>query len=102
MMPRPAAITLLLMLGMLLAGSASTAPARGASPDRPNLVVILTDDLGWGDPRCYNPASKIPTPTLDGLAGEGMRFTDAHSPSAVCSPTRYGLLTGRYCWRSRL
>jgi len=69
---------------------------------RPNLVVILADDLGWGDLGCYNPESKIPTPHLDRLASEGIRFLDAHSPSAVCSPTRYGLLTGRYAWRSRL
>jgi arylsulfatase A-like enzyme len=68
----------------------------------PNIVVLLADDLGWGDPRCYNPASKIPTPNIDRLASEGMWFTDAHSPSGVCTPTRYGLLTGRYCWRTRL
>lgn len=74
----------------------------GAAADRPNIVVILADDLGWGDLRCYNPESKIPTPHLDRLAGEGMRFLDAHSPSAVCTPTRYGLLTGRYAWRTRL
>lgn len=74
-------------------------PARAA---RPNLVVILADDLGWGDPRCNNPASRIPTPHLDRLAREGVRFTDAHAPSAVCTPTRYGLLTGRYAWRTRL
>lgn len=65
-------------------------------------MVILADDLGWGDLRCYNPASKVPTPHLDRLASQGMRFTDAHSPSAVCTPTRYGLLTGRYAWRTRL
>jgi arylsulfatase A len=69
---------------------------------RPNFVVILADDLGYGDVACYNPESKIPTPHVDRLAAEGMRFTDAHTPSAVCTPTRYGLLTGRYCWRTRL
>ncbi len=74
----------------------------GAETDRPDVVVILADDLGYGDLGCYNSASKIPTPNLDRLAAEGMRFLDAHSPSAVCSPTRYGLLTGRYCWRTRL
>ena len=68
----------------------------------PNIVLILADDLGYGDVSCYNPQSKIPTPHVDRLAGEGMRFTDAHTPSAVCTPTRYGLLTGRYCWRTRL
>ncbi|HBF22446.1 MAG TPA: hypothetical protein DDW23_01405 [Planctomycetes bacterium] len=70
--------------------------------DRPNIVIILADDLGIGDLGCYNPSSKVPTPHLDRVAQEGMRFTDAHSPSAVCTPTRYGLLTGRYCWRTRL
>lgn len=70
--------------------------------DRPNIVVILTDDLGYGDLGCYNPASRIPTPRLDRLASLGMRFTDAHSPSSVCTPTRYALLTGRYAWRTRL
>lgn len=70
--------------------------------DEPNIILILADDLGIGDPRCYNPNSKIPTPNMDRMAREGMRLTDAHSPSAVCTPTRYGLLTGRYCWRSRL
>lgn len=70
--------------------------------DRPNILLILADDMGWGDPRCYNPDSKIPTPHLDRLAAEGVRFTDAHTPSSVCTPTRYGLLTGRYCWRTWL
>ena len=69
---------------------------------RPNVVVILADDLGYGDLGCYNANSKIPTPNLDRLAAAGMRFTDAHSPSAVCSPTRYGLLTGRYAWRTEM
>jgi arylsulfatase A-like enzyme len=68
----------------------------------PNIVFILADDLGYGDVGCYNPQSKIPTPHLDRLAREGLRFTDAHAPDAVCTPTRYGLLTGRYCFRSRL
>jgi arylsulfatase A len=68
----------------------------------PNIVLILADDMGVGDPGCYNPQSKIPTPNIDRLAREGLRMTDMHSPSAVCTPTRYGLLTGRYCWRTRL
>lgn len=78
------------------------APAFAAAPSRPNIVYVLADDLGWGDLRCYNPESKIPTPNADRLASQGMRFTDMHSPSAVCTPTRYGILTGRYCWRTRL
>ena len=68
----------------------------------PNIIWIMADDMGYGDVACQNPDSKIPTPNLDKLALEGMRFTDAHAPSAVCTPTRYGVLTGRYCWRSRL
>ncbi len=69
---------------------------------RPNVVVILTDDLGYGDVSFLNPESKIQTPHMDALASEGVRATDAHSPSAVCSPTRYSLLTGRYAWRGKL
>ena len=70
--------------------------------DRPNIVVILADDLGFGDAGAYNPASKVPTPHIDRLAADGLWFTDAHTPSSVCTPTRYGLLTGRYAWRTRL
>lgn len=70
--------------------------------ERPNIVYILADDLGYGDLGCYNPESKIPTPRLDQFATQGMRFKDAHSPSSVCTPTRYALLTGRYAWRTRL
>ncbi len=72
-------------------------------PRRPNIIVILADDLGYGDVHCYNPErGKIPTPNLDRLAQEGMRFLDAHCSSGVCSPSRYTLLTGRYHWRTRL
>ena len=78
--------------------TAKDAPAAG----RPNIVVILADDLGWGDLSCYNPKGKVPTPNLDKLAAEGMRFTDAHTSAAQCSPTRYGLITGQYAWRTRL
>ena len=85
---------------VLLQGCGSS--DRPGSWHRPNIIFILADDLGYGDPGCNNPDSKIPTPNLDRLAREGMRFTDAHSGSAVCTPTRYGVLTGRYCWRTRL
>ncbi|MFP6875178.1 MAG: arylsulfatase [Verrucomicrobiales bacterium] len=74
----------------------------GYGAEKPNIIFILADDLGFGDVHALNPASRIPTPNLDRLAKEGMCFTDAHSPSAVCTPTRYGVLTGRYCWRSRM
>ncbi len=87
-----------LLAGLLLAVQPASDPA--APP--PNIIIILADDLGYGDPRVQNPASKIPTPNMDRLAREGMRFTDAHSPSTVCTPTRYGLLTGRYAWRTHL
>ena len=69
---------------------------------RPNIVFIMADDMGIGDVGCYNAESKIPTPNMDRMAAGGMMFTDAHSASAVCTPSRYGVLTGRYCWRSRL
>lgn len=67
----------------------------------PNILYILADDMGYGDLSVYNPEGKIATPYLDALAKQGMRFTDAHSPSSVCTPTRYSILTGRYPWRSR-
>ncbi len=77
--------------------------ARAASAEHPNILVIYADDLGYGDVSCYNPdRGKIPTPHIDRLAKRGMRFTDGHSSSAVCSPSRYTLLTGRYHWRTRL
>ena len=69
---------------------------------RPNIVFIMADDMGYGDPGCYNADSLIPTPHIDRVAAEGVRFTDAHAPAAVCTPTRYGVLTGRYCWRTWL
>lgn len=71
-------------------------------PDAPpNIVFIMADDMGYGDPGCYG-ATKIPTPNMDRLAEDGVRCTDAHSASAVCTPSRYAVVTGRYCWRSRL
>ena len=69
---------------------------------RPNIVIMLADDLGIGDPNCYNRESKISTPHMDRVAREGMRFSDVHSASSVCSPTRYAILTGRYAWRTRM
>ena len=72
-------------------------PARGS---RPNVVLILADDLGWGDVETNNPDSAMTTPRIDGIAAAGVNFTDAHSPSSNCTGTRYGLLTGRYSWRS--
>ncbi len=94
--------TLGLVVAALALGAGAASAFGSSKIDRPNIILILADDLGYGDLGCYNADSKIPTPHLDRLAAEGMRFTDAHSPSGVCTPTRYGLLTGRYCWRSRL
>ncbi len=68
----------------------------------PNIVYVLADDLGYGDLQCFNPQGKIPTPKLNQMATNGMKFTDAHTTSAVCTPTRYGILTGRYNWRTSL
>lgn len=69
---------------------------------KPNIVFILADDLGYGDVQCLNPRGKIPTPEMNRFAASGMIFTDAHATSALCSPSRYGILTGRYNWRSTL
>ena len=82
---------LALLLGLTLAHT------RAAQP--PNIVILYADDMGYGDLGANNPASKIPTPHLDRLAAQGMRFTDAHSSSGVCTPSRYALLTGRFHWR---
>jgi arylsulfatase A-like enzyme len=87
------------ILPLLLAAFAA---AAAAAADKPNIIFILADDLGIGDVRCLNPDGKIATPNLDKLAAGGMKFTDAHTPSAVCTPTRYGVLTGRYNWRTKL
>lgn len=93
----------------LAAGAAACAGPAGrprasapSGPKPPHIVLILADDLGYGDPSCNNPESRIPMPAVNRIAARGVRFTDAHSPSAVCTPTRYGLLTGRYAWRTWL
>ena len=85
----------------LLAVLAAAWPSRAAEaePAQPNILLLYADDLGYGDLRSYNPDSKIPTPHLDRLAAEGLRFTDGHSSSGICTPSRYALLTGRHHWR---
>ena len=70
-----------------------------SSEQLPNVLILYADDLGYGDLRCYSSESRIPTPNIDKLAAEGMRFTDGHSSSGICTPSRYALLTGRYHWR---
>jgi len=91
--------TLILLFEFVLFSSCKE---ENEKKSHPNVVIILADDLGYGDPQVYNSESKIPTPHIDGLAKQGMRFTDAHTPSSVCTPTRYALLTGRYAWRTEL
>jgi arylsulfatase A len=83
------------------ASATSCGPGGSGAPGRPNVIIILADDLGWGDLGVYG-ADKVDTPNCDRLASEGIRFTDAHSTSAVCSPSRYSVLTGRYGWRTWL
>jgi arylsulfatase A len=90
---------------MSLAGPALTLGSYISSCARqsgnpPNIIFILADDLGYGDVGCYSPKSKVPSPNIDKLASEGMLFTDAHSPSTVCTPTRYSVLTGRMAFRN--
>ena len=96
MIPRLASI----VLACIGVGCQTEAPTETGK--NPNIVLILADDMGYGDVQSLNPQSRIPTPHLDELAAAGMSFTDAHAPSSVCTPTRYGVLTGRYCWRTRL
>jgi arylsulfatase A len=96
--PAPLLFGLITFLVMLAGASGAGSPRDVA----PNIVLILCDDLGYGDVQANGTGGKIPTPNIDRLAQEGMRFTDAHATSSVCTPTRYGLLTGRYHWRSRL
>lgn len=90
-------LTILLISGLVFFNSCKIKEER-----LPDIVYILADDMGSGDLGCLNPESAIPTPHMDRIAANGMTFSDAHSPSAVCTPTRYGVLTGRYCFRTRL
>src|SRR3974377_1216425 len=80
--------------------AASVAAGVAAVPQKPNIVLIVADDLGFGDTGCYG-ATKIPTPNVDRLGREGLRFTDAHSTSATCTPARYALLPGESPWRRK-
>jgi arylsulfatase A-like enzyme len=91
----------MLLLAFLSALLCVVNAARSADVAQPNILVILTDDVGWGDFQCYNPQGKIPAPHVDRLAREGMRFAHAHTPAALCAPTRYSVLTGNFPWRGR-
>lgn len=95
-------VLICLSLLIYLNGCQATSSTEQKAEKGPNIVYILADDLGLGDLKVYNPESKVPTPNMDRFAAEGIRFTDAHSNSAVCTPTRYGILTGRYAFRTRL
>ena len=94
--PGKAVIRAILSLFLLVTSLVSLA---AAAP--PNIVVILGDDVGWGDVQANNPVSRVPTPNLNQLARDGMRFTNAHTSAAVCAPSRYSALTGNYQWRGR-
>ena len=84
-----------ILIGFIVASSTfADVTEKGTAPDRPNIVLILADDMGYGDCGVYNPESKIATPHIDQLAQEGLRFTDAHAAGSTCTPSRYGLLTG--------
>ncbi len=90
LIPKLLAALLLMPLVMLHAADAT----------RPNIILILVDDMGYGDPGCFNPDSKIATPHIDRIAREGMRFTDAHAGGSICVPSRYSLLSGRMPYRN--
>ncbi|WP_119079532.1 sulfatase family protein [Chitinophaga alhagiae] len=92
----------ILLLGAVSIAACGQAPGGKTAQATPNIVFILADDMGYGDVHCFNPNGKIATPHMDKLAEQGMKFTNAHSSSAVCTPSRYSVLTGRYAWRTRL
>ena len=94
--------TVFSVLFVLLAGIFFSCNEKKSESVLPNIVFILADDMGYGDVSCFNENSKISTPSIDKLAADGVMFTDAHTSAAVCTPTRYGILTGRYNWRSTL
>ena len=93
-------LSLTLITALLLAPLTELQAADLKQPSNPNILILLADDMGYGDPGCYNPKSKIATPNIDRLAREGMRFIDAHAPGPLCHPSRYGLMTGRYPFRT--
>jgi arylsulfatase A-like enzyme len=96
--PRRVLLASLLAACATSAACASAPPAKGSRPDKPNIVLVYADDLGYGDVSSYG-ATRIKTPNIDRIAAEGLRFTRAHSTSATCTPSRYGMLTGEYPWR---
>ena len=93
-------LALLALSACTTSASLDSASSQRPAQASPNVVIIYADDLGYGDLSCYNPAAAYETPHLDRMAAEGVRFTDAHSPSTICSPSRYGLLSGQQIYRS--
>lgn len=93
---------LLLLFPIILFACSTSKSNQPTQTTLPNIVFILADDMGYGDVGAYNKESLIPSPNIDQLASQGIMFTDAHSPASMCTPSRYGLLTGRYCFRTRL
>lgn len=91
-------LKLLLLLVFIIPSSCSYT-SKPDFTENPNILLIYLDDMGYGDPQCFNPDSKIPTPNIDKLALEGIRFTNVHTPAPICGPSRYGLMTGCYPWR---
>lgn len=81
--------------------AAELPPPESSAAPRPNILYLMADDIGWGDFQCYHAKGRVPTPNIDRLARAGMRFTDAHTPAALCAPTRYAVATGNYTWRGR-
>jgi arylsulfatase A len=93
-------LTTAILAGAWAASPATSDASAPGATNHPHIVILFVDDMGYGDAGCYNSASKIPSPHIDGLASAGMRFTDAHAPGPLCHPSRYGLLTGRYPFRT--
>ncbi|MDO6737636.1 arylsulfatase [Wenyingzhuangia sp. 2_MG-2023] len=91
-----------LVVVVFLSSLFMTSQSKKSKNEAPNIIYILADDLGYGDVKAFNPNGKIPTPNMDKMAANGVKFTDAHTSSSVCTPTRYGILTGRYNWRTKL
>lgn len=94
-------VLLVVFLLLLVGNEQVIASVPNNLPQRPNIVFILVDDLGWGDIKAFNPNSKLQLPSIEKLAAEGRVFYDAHSPAAVCAPSRYSIITGNYTWRGR-
>ena len=87
---------------MFLLLLSATQACAATAHEKPNVIIFFMDDMGYGDCRAYNPQSKVALLNIESLCENGIRFTDAHSPSAVCAPSRYSVMTGNYPWRGRL